>query len=75
MRRNTKLEPWQVLGVAKLLEMRETKRKSGRPMQRGAFLADVMGLGKTFEAIAYILEVRTGIFDKWVRNPFCERLF
>ncbi|QKX64262.1 uncharacterized protein TRUGW13939_11435, partial [Talaromyces rugulosus] len=57
MKQNTRLEPWQVLGVARLLEMREAKRKSGRPMQRGAFLADVMGLGKTYEAIAYMLEI------------------
>ncbi|CRG88522.1 putative ATP-dependent helicase C23E6,02 [Talaromyces islandicus] len=57
MKANTRLEPWQVLGVARLLEMREAKRNSSMSMQRGAFLADVMGLGKTYEAIAYMLEI------------------
>lgn len=75
MRANTRLEPWQVLGVAKLIEIREAKRQSGLPLQRGAFLGDVMGLGKTYEATAYMLEVCTRSNMKRVLEPFWGSLY
>lgn len=56
MRSNCSLEPWQGLGVARLLEIREV-RQSDVPLSTGAFLGDVMGLGKTYQAIVYMLEV------------------
>lgn len=70
MRSNCSLEPWQVLGVARLLEIREA-RQNDVPLSTGAFLGDVMGLGKTYQAIVYMLEVSakpSGV--KYFRNLF-----
>jgi hypothetical protein len=56
MRSNCSLEPWQVLGVARLLEIREAAHNDVPPCT-GAFLANVMGLGKTYQAIVYMLDI------------------
>jgi SNF2 family DNA or RNA helicase len=57
MRANNDLEIWQVLGVARVIEIMEKTRPDGSLMFCGAFISDVMGLGKTFQATIFILEV------------------
>lgn len=57
MRSNLNLEIWQVLGVARLIEIMEKTRPDGSPLFCGGFLSDVMGLGKTFQATVFMLEV------------------
>lgn len=70
MNNGTKLESWQILGVAKLLEMRDAKRPlpGNPPLLRGAFLGDVMGLGKTYQATVYMCEVCLGTLDNRFRR-------
>jgi hypothetical protein len=59
MRPSIELKSWQVVGIAALIEMRHKHRSGDRDrlLLNGAFLADVVGLGKTFVAAGYILEV------------------
>lgn len=61
MRSNCDLELWQVLGVARLLEMREA-RYNVVYLSTGAFLGGAMGLEKTYQAMGYMLEVREMLF-------------
>jgi hypothetical protein len=70
MRANNNLEIWQVLGVARVIEIIEKTRPNGSPIFRGAFISDVMGLSKTFQATIFILEVCLMLLEKEFQNPF-----
>lgn len=70
MRSNLNLEIWQVLSVARLIEIMEKTRPDGSPLFCGGFLSDVMGLGKTFQAMVFMLEVSLVFVKKGFQNPF-----
>jgi hypothetical protein len=72
MRSNMNLEIWQVLGVARLMQIRAHRRSDGLSFSAGSFLADVMGLGKTIQACCYMLQVSFALNIYSPLEPFSE---
>jgi hypothetical protein len=66
MRSSVWLTPWQITGIWGLFQKRELKHPIfvNKPLLQGVFLANSVGLRKTYIAVRYLLEVSLEVIGK-----------
>lgn len=69
MRTNMILKPWQVVGLSRLLEMRDRRQLDMSRLVRVAILADIMGPGRTYQAATFMLEVNIHVLHNPLSRP------